>query len=370
HAYASILALQHDYLFGRLVRNMHHWSANLLVLVAFLHLLRVFFTGAFHAPRRLNWIIGLSMLGVALAGNFTGYLLPYDQLAYWAVTVSTRMLAFVPLFGERLMDMVLTEGEIGAVSMRVFYAIHTTLVPGGLILLMAFHFWRIRKNGGVVIPRPPREKGSERPPRAPAIPDLLLRETVTALSLLAVVLLLSVFFNAPLEDPANPGLSPNPTRAPWYFAGLQELLLHIHPTFSVFIIPGIIAGALLYLPFIRPTTEVDGVWFVSALGRKLAVVAGMIALTATPLLIVVDDFFLDANRLAPDLAPIIRDGLAPFIGLVILVAGFYVVMKRRFSATREEAIQAVFILLAGAFIVLTITGAVFRGEGMALGLRW
>jgi quinol-cytochrome oxidoreductase complex cytochrome b subunit len=90
-AYASIQSLQNDVPFGQLVRNLHHWSANLLVLIAFLHMLRVFFTGAFQPPRQFNWIIGWAMFGTVLIANFTGYLLPYDQLAYWAVTVSTGL---------------------------------------------------------------------------------------------------------------------------------------------------------------------------------------------------------------------------------------------------------------------------------------
>jgi quinol-cytochrome oxidoreductase complex cytochrome b subunit len=248
-AYESIRSLQNDVPFGQLIRNLHHWCANLLALTAFLHMLRVFLTGAFQAPRQFNWIIGLMMFGVVLGTNFTGYLLPYDQLAYWAVTVSTGMLEeYVPIVGERLQEAIRGGKEIGPATLRIFFAIHTALAPAILVLLMGFHFWRIRKAGGLVIPRRPGEEHVENPVRVPVLPNLLLREVVTALALIACVLMLAVFFNAPMGDAANPGLSPNPTKAPWYFAGLQELLLHLHPTFAVFVIPLLAAIALAALP--------------------------------------------------------------------------------------------------------------------------
>ncbi len=101
-AYESITSLQDEALFGRLVRNTHHWSANLLVGIALLHLLRVYLTSGYHAPRQFNWVVGLVLLLFTLVANFTGYLLPWDQLSYWAITISTAMLAYVPVVGERL----------------------------------------------------------------------------------------------------------------------------------------------------------------------------------------------------------------------------------------------------------------------------
>ena len=105
-AYTSILALNNEVIFGQLIRNIHHWSANFLVPIVLLHMLRVFFTGAFHPPRQFSWIIGLGLFGLVLTANFTGYLLPYDQLAYWAVTVSTGMLEYIPAIGHRLQEII------------------------------------------------------------------------------------------------------------------------------------------------------------------------------------------------------------------------------------------------------------------------
>ena len=119
-AYTSILVLQNEVMFGQLIRNIHHWCANFLVLIAFLHMLRVFFTGAFHPPRQFSWIIGLGLFGLVLTANFTGYLLPYDQLAYWAVTVSTGMLEYIPFVGNQLQEIIQGGNEIGPATLSIF----------------------------------------------------------------------------------------------------------------------------------------------------------------------------------------------------------------------------------------------------------
>jgi len=369
-AYASILSLQNDVQFGQFVRNIHHWSANLLVLLAFLHMLRVFFTGAFQPPRQFNWIIGWAMFGIVLIANFTGYLLPYDQLAYWAVTVSTGMLEYVPLVGLRLQSAIRGGGDIGPATMRIFFAIHTALVPALLILLMGFHFWRVRKARGLVVPREPDEEPIENPVRVPALPNLLLREVVTALALIAFVMMLSALINAPLGSPANPGLSPNPTKAPWYFSGLQELLLHIHPTFAVFVIPLIVAIALVLLPYVNYETDTRGIWFASRAGRKIAVVAFVAALALTSAAIIVDDLVASSAILTSTAQPLISRGLIPSAILAAAVVSFYAIVRRRFSATRSEAIQAIFVLVVVAIIILTIVGVWFRGLGMELVMPW
>ena len=369
-AYESIRSLQSDVPFGQLVRNLHHWSANLLVLVAFLHMLRVFLTGAFQAPRQFNWIIGWAIFGTVLIANFTGYLLPYDQLAYWAVTVSTGMLEYVPIIGSRLQDILRGGDDIGPGTLRIFFAIHTALVPAVLLFLMGFHFWRIRKSGGLVIPRRPEEQPVEDPVRVPVLPNLLLREVVTALVLVACVMLLAVFFNAPLGDPANPGLSPNPTKAPWYFAGLQELLLHLHPMFAVFVIPLLITLAMIVLPYLNYELDTRGIWFASDRGRHMAAMAATAALVITPLLIILDEFVTGAAVFSSTSQPLIGQGLVPTIILVAALVSFYMIIRRRFSISNNEAIQAVFVLLVVALVVMTVIGVWFRGTGMELVLPW
>ncbi len=369
-AYASVQAMITDVSFGKLIRNLHHWCAHLLVGVMLLHMLRVFFTGAFHPPRQFNWVVGLGLFVLVLGANFTGYLLPWDQLAYWAVTVSTGMLEYIPSIGSYLRGIILNGGEIGPKTLQLFFALHTAVLPVLLLGLMAFHFWRIRKAGGLVIPRMPDAPVEAKPIQVATVPDLLLREASTALMLVAGVLLLATFSDAPLADPANPGLSPNPTQAPWYFAGLQELLLHLHPVFAAFVIPAGVSGALLAIPFLTYDAETEGIWFASRAGRKMAGVAAVAGILTTALLILADAWFAGAGSPHVGMSPIIGNGLMPTLVMVIIIGGYYTVMKKRFGATKNEAVQAVFILLVTAYTILTLTGIWFRGQGMALTVPW
>ena len=213
-AYTSVQTIMVQVPFGRLVRNLHHWCANLLVIVLSLHMLRVFFTGAFHHPRQFNWIIGALLFAMVLAANLSGYLLPYDQLAYWAVTVFMAMMGYIPGIGGWLQQVLGNGSELGPQTLPFFYSVHTAVIPLLMAGLMGFHFWRIRKAGGLVVPRKPSEPIDETPDRVPVVPNLLVREASMALALTASVMVFSIFFDAVLSAPANPGLSPNPVRAP------------------------------------------------------------------------------------------------------------------------------------------------------------
>jgi quinol-cytochrome oxidoreductase complex cytochrome b subunit len=365
-AYKSILVLNNEVVFGQLVRNIHHWSANFLVLIVFLHMLRVFFTGAFHPPRQFTWIIGLGLFGLVFTANFTGYLLAYDQLSYWAVTVSTGMLEYIPFVGSQLQEIIRGGNEIGPATLSIFFAIHTAVIPVGLIMLMAFHFWRIRKTGGLVIPRASGEAIEKKPVRVPTLPHLLLREVAVALLLMAVVMMVSVSFDAPLGDSANPGLSPNPTKAPWYFAGLQELLLHLHPLFTVFIIPLVLVVTLMGIPYLKYDTNTEGIWFASIKGRRMALIAGLIATVAAPMGILANEYLIDFAVGLSGIPTFFGNGLIPFAFIFFGCAGFYILIKYRYSATNNEAIQALFVFILVVFLILTITGIWFRGPGMKL----
>ena len=370
HAYASLLVLEQEVLFGRFVRSIHHWSANLLILVAFLHGLRVFLTGAFRRPRQLNWIFGVLLLLLLLASNFTGYLLPWDQLAYWGTTISLGMLEYVPAFGTGLQDMIRGGPEIGPSTLRTFFALHTAVLPLLLVTLAAFHFWRVRKAGGLAVPSLATGDPDGAPRRVPVLPDLLVREGATTLVVVAVVFLFSAFVDAPLGSPANPGLSPNPTRAPWYFAGMQEMLMHVHPSFAVCVIPALLLGAILCLPYLRYEETGIGVWFVSARGRRTAAFAAAAALLLVPAAILLDEYVLDVARWAPGVPPLVRDGLIPTVLFCLAVAGLYTLLVKGFRSSRLEAVQAVVVLLAVCFALLTVTCVAFRGQGMALTWPW
>ncbi len=369
-AYQSILFMQEEILFGRLIRGVHYWSANLLIAVAVLHMLRVFLTGAFHAPRQSNWLIGLGLLFLILLSGFTGYLLPWDQISYWAITICTEMLGFVPGIGETLQRVILGGAEIGSATVINFYALHTIIVPLLLVVLMTWHFWRVRLAGGVVIPRDTEEESRSGTDYVPFIPNLLLREVAVGLIVIAVVLVVAISFQAPLGEPANPGVSPNPAKAPWYFVGLQELLLHFHPLFAVFVIPLVVATAIVRVAYVRYDSDLSGNWFLSPKGRRMSAIAAATAVLITPLWILVDEFVVGPGGWLPGTSPVISNGLLPCAALAVGVVAFYMLLKRRFSASKNETVQALFVLLAVGFAVFTVTGAWFRGAGMALMWPW
>jgi quinol-cytochrome oxidoreductase complex cytochrome b subunit len=135
--------------FGLLVRNMHRWGAHLMVLSVFLHMARVFYHGAYKSPREFNWVIGVILLTLTLLLSFTGYLLPWDQLALWAVTVGTNMMGFTPVFGNQVRFVLLGGVEIGSDTLLRWYVLHVLLLPFVTVIMMAIHFWRVRKDGGI-----------------------------------------------------------------------------------------------------------------------------------------------------------------------------------------------------------------------------
>lgn len=369
-AWQSIASFQQDVLFGRLIRGVHHWSANLLIAVAVLHLLRVFLTGGFHGRRRSNWLVGLGSLFFILLSGFTGYLLPWDQTAYWAVTICTEMLGQVPGIGLGLQHVVVGGTEIGAATIINFYALHVVVTPLMLFGLLSWHFWKIRMAGGVVLPRASVEDSPDASRTVPLSPDLLLREGVVTLVLIAIVLVIAIAFGAPLGDPANAGISPNPTKAPWYFLGVQELLIHFDATFAVMIIPLLVAAALVAIPYLPYDAELSGDWFLTPKGRRMAVIATLTALLFVPLWIFFDDYIVGSDGWLPGAAAVISNGLIPFAILSAAVTGFYMSVRKYFVATRNEAVQTLFVLLFVSFAVLTATGVWFRGAGMNLVWPW
>lgn len=365
-AYESIVFLKKNVFFGPLIRNIHYWSANILIIVTFLHFLRVFFTSAFHSPRQFNWVIGLALFLVILLFNFTGYLLPWDQLSFWAVTICTGMMDYIPLIGKWLQTLIRGGTEVGSTTLSNFYAAHTALLPLILILILPFHFWRVRKAGGLVVP-PSQDNSKERSEaNVPAIPDLLVKELVTALVLIAVILIVSIFFDAPLGDKANPGLSPNPTKAPWYFMGFQEILLHLDPLMAIFFIPVLIILGLLSIAYCQYPSSREGVWFVSLRGRSTAIAAFITALFLTPIAIIMDEYLLNFTEWLPGLNPVISNGLVPLCVVLFVFFIFYSHLIKKYSLDKNEKVQVVFVFFLTVFIIFTITGIWFRGSGMKL----
>jgi len=362
-AYDSIIYLQEGIFFGSFIRNIHHWSGVLFVVIAFLHFVRVFYSQAFYAQRRVNWIIGIILLMLAVLSNFTGYLLPWDQLSYWAVTVATNMLAYVPFVGEKVLSLIRGGNDVGSSTLLNFYNFHTGILPLLMAMLMVWHFWRVRKAKGVAIPDYVKSK------RVPSYPDFILKEFVVALILIAVISMLSVFFDAPLQDRANPAFSPNPAKAPWYFMGIQELLLHIHPVFAFLVLPLFFFGGLIWVPYAFKSGN-EGVWFHSEKGKTLAIQAGILALILTPLTIVLEEFLLHFENWLPNIPGGISEGLIPFLLLTFSFGAYILLLRKKYKADRNEIVVAIFTVFVVAYIVLTITGVWFRGESMHLDWPW
>jgi quinol-cytochrome oxidoreductase complex cytochrome b subunit len=158
-AYSTMKELQFQVPLGQFTRNMHRWSAHAMVIVVVLHMLRVFYTGAYRAPREFNWILGVFLLLLTLGASFTGYLLPWDQLSFWAITVGTNIAGYAPLIGQATRGLLLGGPAVGQEALIRFYTLHVALLPLALIVLVSLHLWRVRKDGGLAAsdPRPALE---------------------------------------------------------------------------------------------------------------------------------------------------------------------------------------------------------------------
>jgi len=148
-AHQNMLDLQSSVTLGTLLRNLHRYSAHAMVIVVFLHMMRVFYTGSYKPPREFNWVIGVVLLFLTFLLSFTGYLLPWDQLAFWAITVGTQLAYYAPVVGPQIRFLLIGGFEVGQNGLLRFYTLHVIFLPLAAALMMAAHFWRIRKDGGI-----------------------------------------------------------------------------------------------------------------------------------------------------------------------------------------------------------------------------
>ena len=330
-AYQSIKDLEHVVSFGSFLRGAHRISAHLMVAVVFLHMTRVFLTGAYRngtaagQNRPLNWIIGVVLLLVTLFLSFTGYLLPWDQLAYWAITVGTNIASAAPIVGDKIRFFLLGGNYIEQNTLLRFYVLHCFFLPVLVLFLFSWHMWRVRKDGGLAcVDRLSLEQKAEKAApvkvktysllgltrgrtaqvetalvdydrhTVPSSPNLTKRLLVVTLITVLVVSVLAVILPTPLEEAANPKVTPNPAKAPWYFLWLQELVtdttFHIG-SFTIngallggIVIPGLLVLAAVVWPYFdRTPVSAIGVWFARVRTRQnlifLAVVVLILVLT-------------------------------------------------------------------------------------------
>jgi len=403
-AYQSIKDIHYVVSTGRFIRNIHRWSAHLMVLAVLLHMARVFYTASYKKPREFNWLIGLALLVITLGLSFTGYLLPWDQLAYWAITIGSNIanspreltdaLGVTAWFdpGGFQRKLLLGASYVGEDALIRFYVLHVFVLPVVLVMLVSVHFWRIRKDGGLARPEGPSgglaEWGGEkravfqplasktyglmavvkgrRPPvnRGPegtlmSWPHLFWAEMAVFAVTMAVCLILSYYSDAPLKEMANPGIPENPAKAPWYFLGLQELV-----SYSAFMggmaIPMIVLVGLALIPFLDRKPGGEGSWF-STTGEKqvagssliygLAVVLGLLTFTVN---------YGWLRNWYPSIHQLWIIFINPGSLLVVLYAGWSLWVLKRRDSVRLAAVALFTCFLVG-FTVLTWFATIHRG---------
>ncbi len=403
-AYDSIKDIHFVVPTGRFIRNIHRWSANVMVVAVLLHMVRAFYTGAYRSPREFNWLIGLGLLIVTLGLSFTGYLLPWDQLAYWAITIGaniaqsprevTDAVGITEVFdpGGLQRQLLLGSDIVGEEALIRFYLLHVMILPLMLVILMAVHFWRIRKDGGLTRPDDVDDRLGPPPPdtypvfteapaktyhlaaivrgrtsavcqgpenTVPSMPHLFYAELGVLMVTVFICVALAIVSDAPLKELANPAVPENPAKAPWYFLGLQEMV-----SFSAFMggvgIPTIVVIGLGLIPFLDRERQGTGESFGGPGGKKLVLESAVIGLA---LVIGLEAFAIRFGWLRewyPEIPQWVITAVNPGTILASLYALYSLWLIRRYNSARAGAMGLFTCFLCG-FVVLTIIGSYFRG---------
>lgn len=265
-AYESVQFIVTQVEFGWLIRNIHSWSANLLILAAFGHLFSVFFLKAYRKPRELTWVTGVLLLFIMLAFGFSGYLLPWNELAFFATQVGTGIAGAVPVIGAPLLRFLRGGDDVTGATLSRFYALHVAILPALTTLLLALHLLLVQRQGmSVPISVARRAKQGERIKQMPFFPDYILRDVLVWYIAIALLAALAAFYPWELGRKADP-FSPVPAgiRPEWYFLAmfhtLKLLPAHIlwfeGEIFGVLVF-GLAAVLLLVVPFLDQRASRD-----------------------------------------------------------------------------------------------------------------
>lgn len=214
-AYESVWKITHQVPLGWWVRSLHKWSSNLMIISLILHVLRVFFTGAYRKPRELNWMFGTLLLMVTLVFGFTGYSLVYEQLAYWGATVATNLAEAVPFVGEYLARFIRGGDTIGPNTLTRFFVFHIGILPSVIVVLMVLHILMVRTHGVTELHF--RDETPEEQKTFRFFPDHVMTELMLGIGLLIVVSAVSIIFPPSLADRADPLVTPAHIKPEWYF---------------------------------------------------------------------------------------------------------------------------------------------------------
>jgi len=267
HAATSVETITTLVPFGNLIRNLHFWSAQLLLVTMTVHLLRVALTGAYARPRRFNFLLGLGLLVVILLLDFTGYILRWDVGIRWALVVGTNLLKTVPWIGEGLYQFVMGSSEPGPATLTRFYAWHIFGLTVGAIILIGWHVFRVRRDGGIAVPPPTERVDKSRITRF----ELLRREVLAMVIAGVVLLLISALIPAPIDQPIqSAGADLTDSRAPWFFLWVQQLLKFGNPFLWGVLVPLLVVLVLGLVPYLLPAAKAEelGRWFPR--GNRLA----------------------------------------------------------------------------------------------------
>ena len=403
-AYQSIKDIHFIVPTGRFMRNIHRWAPNVMVIAVILHMARAFYTASYRKPREFNWFIGWGLLVTTLGLSFTGYLLPWDQLAYWAITIGANIaqspreitdalgITVWADIGGLQREILLGSDKVGEEALIRFYLLHVMILPLALVMLMAVHFWRIRKDGGLAKPEKADEMvaeeakefypvftdaptktyhlaavvkgktpavGSGPEHTVPSMPHLFYAELGVLMLTTLICVALAFVSDAPLKELANPLVPENPAKAPWYFLGLQEIV-----SFSAFMggigIPMLCVIGLGLIPFLDREKEGTGEWFGGPGGWKLVKWSVVVGFAAS---IVVEAFAIKFGWLRewfPDIPQLFITFINPGTVLTAIYAAYSIWAVRKYNSTRAGALALFTCFLCG-FIVLTVIGTYFRG---------
>lgn len=406
-AYDSIKDIHYVVPTGRFIRNIHRWAAHMMVATAILHMARVFYTASYKAPREFNWVLGMLLFVLTLAFSFTGYLLPWDQLAFWAITIGANIAASpnelaaaldlpsIFYLGDVQKELLLGASTVGQEALIRFYVLHIAVLPIVFTIILGVHIWRIRKDGGIARPEgtpttagkgigtaAPSAVAPDDAPRktyglmavvpgqspytgknidetVPSWPYLLRAELLVFMATMLVLVLLGLFFDAPLRELANPGVPENPAKAPWYFLGLQEIVSY-SALVGGLIIPAVVVLGLMFIPFFDREPEQSGTWFgwahEAAIARRsmlFGIVFAVLAVAVPVRFGWLRNWFPDINQLA-----IIVFNPGSLLTLAYALWSLYVI--RRTRSTRLGAVALFTCFLVG-FVILTYVGTYLRG---------
>jgi quinol-cytochrome oxidoreductase complex cytochrome b subunit len=256
----SIQILTYHVPLGNLVRNLHYWSSQFLLVISTVHLIRIIFTGAYTPPRRFNYLLGLGLFVLVIFLDFTGYVLRWDTGIQWALVVGTNLIKSIPWVGGGLYNILVGGISLGQAALTRFYAWHIFGLTGLVGILAGWHLFRVRRDGGIAVPSPKLRSTRGRITRF----ELVRREVLAMIFTTSGLILLSLVFPAPIASPITEITAlTNDSQAPWFFLWVQQMLKWGDPFFWGVIIPLSILVILVIIPYFfpKPTANEQGRWF-------------------------------------------------------------------------------------------------------------